>query len=145
MHVNGIMFLVGAFKHIGLIQCICIREKHCEKFLEVTLLMIREYRVWGEFEVISIGANIAFNSIKSVLKDKPYQISLTTCDADWHVEMIERMIRFVKERIQVVRLAMPYTTIPKRFIIEMVLVLMFSWFLSFARAAYTVSYSQEIL
>ena len=30
------------------------------------------------------------------------------------------MIRFVKERIRVVRVAMPYKTIPKRFTIEMV-------------------------
>ena len=28
MHVNGIMFLVGMSKHIGLIQCVCIRKKN---------------------------------------------------------------------------------------------------------------------
>ena len=33
MYVNGIMFLVSVSKHIGLVQCICIRHKNCEKFL----------------------------------------------------------------------------------------------------------------
>ena len=82
MHVNGIIFLVGASKHIGLIQCVYIRKKHCEKFLEEILLMISEYRARGVFDIISIGANKAFNSIKSILEDKPYQIALTTCNVN---------------------------------------------------------------
>ena len=82
--------------------------------------MIREHRAHSVFDEISIGANKAFDSIKSILKDKLYQISLTTCDANQHVKVIERIIRFVTERIQVVRLAMLYTTIPKLFTIEMI-------------------------
>ena len=65
--------------------------------------MIREYRARGVFEVISISADKEFDSIKSILEDKPYQIALTTCNADQHVETIEGMIRFVKERIRVVQ------------------------------------------
>ena len=82
MHVDGIMFLVGASRHISLIQCVCIRKNYREKFLEAILLMIREYGCRGVFEVISICADKAFESIKSILKDKPYQVALTTCDAD---------------------------------------------------------------
>ena len=83
--------------------------------------MIREYRAQGVFEVISIGADKVFDLIKSILKGKLYQIaSLITCNANQHVEVIEIMLRFVKERIRVVRLAMPYTTIPKRFTIKVV-------------------------
>ena len=37
MSMNGIMFLVGAYIHIGLIKCVCIRKKHREKFLEAIL------------------------------------------------------------------------------------------------------------
>ena len=44
MHDNGIMFLVGVSKHIGLIQCVCIQKKNYEKFLEAILTMVREYR-----------------------------------------------------------------------------------------------------
>ena len=76
--------------------------------------MIREYRARGIFEVVSIGADKAFDAIESELKDEPYKVTLTPCDANRHVEFVERMIRFVKERIHTVRVAMPYKTIPKR-------------------------------
>ena len=120
MHVNGIMFLVSVSKHIGLVQCICIRKKNREKFLHAMLLMIRVYRARGVFEVISIGADKAFDAVESEIKDEPYNVTLTTCDADRHVEFVKRMLRFVKERIRTVRLAMPYKVLPKRMTIEMV-------------------------
>ena len=85
----------------------CIRKKNQEKFLEAILVVIREYRSRSVFNVVTIGANKAFNAVKSELEVAPYNVSLTTCDADRHVEVVERMIRFVKERIQTVRLAMP--------------------------------------
>ena len=97
--LNSIMFLVGASKRIGLVQYVCVRKKYQEKFLEAILIMIREYRAQEVFDFIGIGANEAFKSIKSELEDKPYQVALTTCDANRYVEVIERMIRFVKERI----------------------------------------------
>ena len=28
MHINGIMFLVGVSRHIGLVQCVCVRKKN---------------------------------------------------------------------------------------------------------------------
>ena len=95
MHVNGIIFLLGASKHIGLIWCVCIKKKNREKFLEAILIMIREYRARGMFEVVSIGANNAFVAIKSELKDEPYNVTLTPCDVNRHVEFLERMISFV--------------------------------------------------
>ena len=108
IHVNGIMFLVGVSKHIGLIQCICIRKRTQEKFLHDILVMICEYQARGIFDVIIIGADKAFDTIESKLKDEPYSVTLTTCDANCHVEYVERMIRFVKEQIRALRLAMPY-------------------------------------
>ena len=98
----------------------CIRSKNREKFLAAILSMIQEYRVRGVFQVATIGADKAFDCIKSELQDVPYQVALTTCDANRHVEVIERMIRFLKERIRVVRLQMPYKRIPRRFLIEMI-------------------------
>jgi hypothetical protein len=82
--------------------------------------MIQAYRSRGVFTVVTIEADGAFDCIKHDLQDKPYQIALTTCDADRHVETVERQIRFLKERIRAVRLMMPYKKIPKRFTIEMV-------------------------
>ena len=71
--------------------------------------MIRVYRARGVVEVVSIGADKAFDAVESKIKDKPYNVSLTTCDAARHVEVAERTIRFEKERIRTVRLAMPVT------------------------------------
>ena len=120
MHDNGIMFLVSVSKHIGLVQCICIRKKNHEKFLHAILLMICVYRARGVFEVISIGANKAFNAVESEIKEKPYNMALTTCNADRHVEFVKRMIRFVKEQIRAGRLSMLFKNVPKRMTIKMV-------------------------
>ena len=60
--------------------------------------MIREFRARGVFEVATIGADKKFDCIKSKLQDVPYQVALTTCDVGRNVEVIEGMIRFLKER-----------------------------------------------
>ena len=112
MHVNGIIFLVDVSRHIDLVQCVCIRKKNREKFLHSILPMIREYCSQGIFDVVSIGVDKAFDAIESEIKDEPYNVTLTTCDADRHVEYVERMIRFVKERIRIVRVTMPYKSSP---------------------------------
>ena len=113
MHVNGIMFLVGVSRHIGLVvQCVCIRKKNREKFLHAIFLMIHKYCSQGIFDVVSIGTDKAFDTIESEIKDEPYNVTLTTCDADHQVEYVERMIRFVKERIRIVRVTMPYKSSP---------------------------------
>ena len=72
------------------------------------------------FNVVSIGAEKAFDPIKAKLEDEMYKVKLTTCDANRHIEIIERIIRFMTERIQVVRFTMPYKTISKRLTIERV-------------------------
>ena len=82
--------------------------------------MIREYRSRGVFEVITIGGDNAFDPIKSELEDEPYNVTLDTCDANRHVEVVERMISFTKERIRAVRVAMPYERLPICMTIEMV-------------------------
>jgi hypothetical protein len=84
------------------------------------LKMIQTYKSRGVFSVVSIEADGAFKCIKHDLQDKPYQVELTTCDADRHVETIEQQIRFLKERIRSVRMMMPYQKIPKQFTIKMV-------------------------
>jgi hypothetical protein len=120
MHVNGIKFLISYSKHIGLIQTYCVRKNNREAILECILKMIQTYKSRSVFNVVTIEADGAFESIKHELQDEPYHIKLTTCDADRHVESVERQIRFLKERIRAVRLMMPYDKLPKRFTIEMV-------------------------
>jgi hypothetical protein len=120
MHVNGIKFLISYSKHIGLLQTYCVRKNNRTTILECILKMTQTYKCRSVFDVVSIEADGAFESIKHELQAKPYNITLNTCDADRHVETIERQIRFLKERIRAVRVMMPYKKIPKRFTIEMV-------------------------
>jgi hypothetical protein len=120
MHVNGIKFLISCSKHIGLLQTYCVRKNNREAILDCILKMVQTYRSRSVFNVITIEADGAFESIKHELQSKPYQIALTTCDADRHVETVERQIWFLKERIRAVILMMPYKRLPKRFTIEMV-------------------------
>jgi hypothetical protein len=120
MHVNGIKFLISFSKHIGLLQTYCVRHNNQQTILDCILKIVQTYRSRSVFNVASIEADGAFQSIKHELQAKPYNITLTTCDADRHVETVERQIRFLKERIRAVRLMMPYKRIPKRFTIEMV-------------------------
>jgi hypothetical protein len=98
MHVNGIRFLISHSKHIGLLQTYCVRKSNREAILDSILKMIQAYRSRGVFTVVTIEADGAFNCIKHDLQDKPYQIALTTCDADRHVETVERQIRFLKKK-----------------------------------------------
>ena len=79
-------------------------KKNQGKSLEVILLMIRVHRAREIFNVKTIGTNKAFDVIKSVQKDDPYKVALSTCDVGRHVVVVKRMIRFIKERIRVVRL-----------------------------------------
>ena len=81
-------------------------KKHRDKFLEAILIRLCTYRARGIFAVTTIGANKVFGSIRSKLQDNLYQITLITYNLDRHVEVIERMVRFVKEQIRVVHLDM---------------------------------------
>ena len=87
--------------------------------------MIGEYRSRSVFNVVTIGANKAFDAVKSELEDAPYNVSLTTCDADLYVEVVEWMIHFMKERIRTVCLAMPYKTFPNVSLLKWYIALLF--------------------
>jgi hypothetical protein len=120
MHDNGVKFLISHSKYIGLLQTYCVRKNNREAILECILKMIQTYKSRSVFTVVTIEADGAFESIKQELQDDPYHVTLSTCDADRHVETVERQIRFLKERIQSVRFMMPYKKLPKRFTIVMV-------------------------
>ncbi|OEU08351.1 hypothetical protein FRACYDRAFT_250146 [Fragilariopsis cylindrus CCMP1102] len=121
MHINGIKFLISYSKHIGLIQTYCVRKNNRDAILACILKITQTYKSRSVFKVVTIEADGAFECIKHELQDKPYNITLSTCDAGRHVETVERQIRFLKERIRAVRLMMPYKKLPKRFTVEMVL------------------------
>jgi hypothetical protein len=89
MHVNGSKFLISCSKHIGLLQTYCVRKNNREAILDCILKMVQTYRSRSVFNVITIEADGAFKSIKHELQSKPYSITLTTCDADRHVETVK--------------------------------------------------------
>jgi hypothetical protein len=82
--------------------------------------MVQTYESRSVFNVVTIEANGAFECIKHELQAKPYNITLSKCDADRHVENVKRQIQFLKERIRAVRLMIPLSKLPKQFTIEMV-------------------------
>lgn len=78
IHVNIITILVGTSKYIRPIHSVCIRKKAYEKFLKAILIMIRKYRARDVFDHIIFGADKVLKYIKSVLEERPYQITLAT-------------------------------------------------------------------
>jgi hypothetical protein len=115
MHVNGISFLILFYKHIGLIQSDCIRKNNKQRYLDGILAMLRIDQSHHPLRVLTIEADGAFEAIRQELQDEPYQVALSTCDADRNVETIERQIQLVKERT--VRMMLLYKKLPKRFLI----------------------------
>jgi hypothetical protein len=83
MHVNGIKFLISCSKHIGLLlQTYCVRKSNQEAILTFILKMMQTYESRSVFNVVTIEADGAFECIKHELQAKPYNITLSTCDAN---------------------------------------------------------------
>jgi hypothetical protein len=100
MHVNGIKFLIPFSKHTGLLQTYCVRHNNRKAILDCILKMVQTCKSRSVFNVISIEANGAFQSIKHELQAKPYNITLTTCDAIRHVETVNKFDSSKKESMQ---------------------------------------------
>jgi hypothetical protein len=122
MHVNGNKFLIAISEHIKYIQTIAIAAKNEDNFLSGIKKMVSQYQLRG-FKVTHILADNAFDCCRSTLEADPFNIKLTTCDKDGHVQIIERAIRFVKDRIRGIRAMMKtlkFKRLPRRFLIEVV-------------------------
>jgi hypothetical protein len=122
MHVNGNKFLIAISEHIHYIQTIAIATKSEITFLYSIKKMVLQYQLRG-FKVTHILGDNAFDCCKSTLEADPLNIKLTTCDKDGHVQIIERAIQFVKDRICGLRAMMrtlKFKRIPRRFLIEIV-------------------------
>jgi hypothetical protein len=85
--------------------------------------MVSQYQLRG-FKVTHIMGDNAFECCRSTLEADPYNIRLTTCDKDGHVQIIERAIRCVKDRIRglraMTRATLKYKRLPRRFLTEIV-------------------------
>jgi hypothetical protein len=122
MHANGNKFLIAISEHIGYIQTIAIGTKSESSFMFGIKKMISQYQLRG-FKVVHILGDNAFECCRSTLEAIPYNIKLTTCDKDGHVQIIERAIRFVKDRTRGIRAMMrtlKFKQLPRRFLIEVI-------------------------
>ena len=119
MYVNKITFMLFTSKHIGYTQVRHVMNKNRDGYLEIILDAISEYSKSG-FTVKVIEGDGAFKVIEEDLKKDPYKIDMHFCNPGGHVEVIERQIRFVKDRIRSVRALMPFKKVPSAFMIEMV-------------------------
>lgn len=117
--VNQMPFMFTFSKHIGLMQVSAIRGSSMEAVLDVLYKMIAVYTRRG-FRVKTIQADGNFECIKAKLEEEPNNIKVTICDADKHVQFMERQIRVIKERIRAVKAGLPYTKYPRRLLASIV-------------------------
>ena len=119
MHVNGLAFLVSTAKHLGFIQCICIRTAHEERIINTIKNFANVYQLKG-FKVTTVHGDGQFRCCKEELIKEPYSINVIICAKDAHVEVAERTNRLLKERIRCVKAMLPYNKYPRRLLMEMV-------------------------
>ena len=119
LHVNGIPFILAISKHLNFIQCSGLSSQTDQHFLSQITKFDRVYQVRG-FKIKQIYADRRFVSLKSELEAEPHQIKLTTCDKNAHVHVVERAIRFVKERIRGLKSMLPFNRLPRRLLMEIV-------------------------
>ena len=82
-------FLLSIPKHIKFIQILCLRKLKKENYLETIQKMRSGYKLRG-FHVRCIFADGPFECLRHDLEREPYQIPLTTCNANQHVDFVER-------------------------------------------------------
>ena len=104
LHINGKLFMIGISKHIKYYQCVAIRNKSAKTFFKTIKMFKSDYTLRG-FNIVMVYADRAFVSCRTELKEEG--ITLNCCDANAHVQFVERGIRFIKERIRCVRSMMP--------------------------------------
>ena len=117
MFVNKCAYFTAISKHIGLIDCCPISSCDNKRVVNFIQHIIDQYKLHG-FKVSTIEGDNEFAGMDEWMTDKT--ITLTTCDTNEHKPSIERTNRFLKERIRCIRMDMPFSHVPKRFLIEVV-------------------------
>ncbi|KAL7470808.1 hypothetical protein ACHAXS_011072 [Conticribra weissflogii] len=115
MFINGIPFLVTVARAIKLITIEYI-ESRTAKQLSLCLQRIMKLYKHGGFQVTVLYMDGEFEKIRSHLEGI---VTINTTGANEHVGEVERCIRTLKERGRGILNTLPFTTIPKRIIIEM--------------------------
>jgi hypothetical protein len=84
LFINNMAFFLATSRHVGFIHCRAVLSKHDKQVANTLRETVKEYEQCG-FKVISVSGDLAFEPMKQWVKDE-LNITLTTCDADSHVE-----------------------------------------------------------
>ena len=117
MFVNKCAYFTAISQDIGLIHCCPIASRDNKQVVNVIQHIIDQYKLRG-VKVSTVHGDNEFAGMDEWMMDKT--ITLNTCDTNEHVPTIERMNRFLKERIRCIRMDMPFLHVPKRFLMEVV-------------------------
>ena len=118
MYVNKVSYMTAICEHIKMINCIMMDDQDEHQVSDTVGMIIKRYSQRG-FRVKSVSGNNIFNSLKDWLTKR--HVKIETYNARACVTTIERTNRFLKERIKRIRFNMPYTKLPRDFLIEVVL------------------------
>ena len=116
-YINKIGFLTSLSQCIifGTVQHILNRK--AMTISDALMAVIALYRHRG-FIVKVVNADNEFEPIRQGLLTKGISVNITS--ANEHVPTIERRIRLIKERVRSIRHTLPYVTMPKLMVVELV-------------------------
>ena len=117
MFVNGIAFLTTISSHLRIIHARAILNRKHNRVKDAITAVKAAYKKRG-FKVKTMHGDNEFAPLKDWLTKN--EVTLETCDMDQHVPQIERTNRFLKGRIQCLRMDMSFKRLPRRFIIKLV-------------------------
>ena len=117
MFVNGVAFLTAIARHLRMIHARAILNRKHNRLKDSITAIKAAYEKRG-FKIKRIHGNNEFAPLNDWLTENV--ATLEKCDTNQHVPQIERTNRFLKERIQCLRVDMPFKCLPRRFIIELV-------------------------
>ncbi|KAL7462751.1 hypothetical protein ACHAXS_003127 [Conticribra weissflogii] len=114
MFVNRVPFLVTVTRAIKLITVECL-ETRTAKQLSACLQRISKLYLKGGFHIRTFYMDGEFEKIKSHMPE----VDVNTTGANEHVGEVERCIRTIKERARGIINTLPFSTLPKHILIEL--------------------------
>ena len=117
MFVNECEYFAAISQHIDLIHCCVVASCNNNQVVNAMQRIINQYSKRG-FAIKTLHGDNKFKQLEDWLTSK--QVTLVTCDTVEHVPTIEHMNCFLKEGIRCTRADIPFTHVPKQFLVEVV-------------------------
>ena len=117
MFVNQCAYFTTILQHIGLIHCCVIASLTNKQVVNDMQRIIDQYSKHS-FTITTVHGDNEFDDMNDWMTSK--KMTCVTCDTDAHVRTIEHTNRFLKEQISCTRANMPFSHMPKFFLVEVV-------------------------